>query len=72
MTTGGYGKFSVMVYLAQGSRAVAQETVKGTHIYRFKVPAGNYTVATHAGSEPMNVVVHAAHLTRANIPSYCL
>ena len=74
ITPGGYSKISVTVYLTQGFRAVAQQSLVGVHIYRFKVPAGNYTVATHEGdgSKPVDVVVHAGRTTHADIPSYCM
>jgi hypothetical protein len=74
VTPGGYQKLSVTVYLTQGSRPVARQTVTGAHMYRFKVSAGSYTVATHegGGSKPANAVVYAGHTTQANIPSYCM
>ncbi len=74
ITPGGYSKISVTVYLTRGTRAVAQQSVAGAHGYRFEVPAGNYTVATHEGegSKPVDVVVHAGRTTHADIPSYCM
>jgi len=74
ITPGGYSKISVTVYLTQGSRAVAQQSVAGVHVYRFEVPAGIYTAATHEGegSKPVDVVVHAGRTTHADIPSYCM
>jgi hypothetical protein len=69
---GEYGKIPVTVYLTQGSRAVAQQSVTGKHIYRFNVPAGGYTVATHQGSlKPVDVIVHPGRTTHADILSYC-
>ncbi len=75
ITPGEYGKISVTVYLTQGSREVAQQSVAGTHVYRFEAPTGNYTVATHegeGGSKPVDLVVHAGRTTHADIPSYCM
>jgi len=74
ITAGGYSKISVTVYLTQGTRAVAQQSVAGAHVYRFEVPTGNYTVATHegGGSKPVNAVVHAGRTAHADIPSYCM
>ena len=69
-----YGKLPVTVYLTQGSRLVAQQTVKGTHTYRFAVPAGNYVVNTHenGGSKPVSMTVRSGQTTHADIPSICL
>jgi len=74
ITPRGYSKISVTVYLTQGSRAVAQQSVAGVHVYHFEVPAGNYTVGTHEGegSKPVDIVVHAGRTTHADIPSYCM
>ena len=74
ITPGGYSKISVTVYLTQGSRAVAQQSVAGAHVYRFEVPAGNYTVETHEGdaSKPVDVVVHQGRTTHADPPSHCM
>jgi hypothetical protein len=71
---GGYSKIAVTVYLTRGSRAVSQQTVAGSHVYRFVVPGGPYTVATHegGGSKPVNVLVRAGRVTHADIPSYCM
>ena len=74
ITPGGFSKISVTVYLTQGSRPVTQQSVAGAHIYRFEVPPGSYTVATHEGdgSKPVDVVVHTGRTTHADIPSYCM
>jgi len=74
ITPGGYSKIPVTVYLTQGSRHIAQQTVTGTHTYRFVVPAGNYVVATHEGegSKPVPVTVRSGQTTNANIPNYCM
>lgn len=71
--TGGNG-LSVTVYLTQGGRAVSHQTVRGTHTYRFVVPAGHYVVATHegGGSRPVLVTVRSGQITHADIPSYCM
>ena len=69
-----YRQLPVTVYLTRGSRTEAEQIVKGTHTYRFSVPAGDYVVATHegGGSKPLAITVHAGRTVHANIPSYCL
>lgn len=68
-----YSRLPVTVYLTQGARLVAHQTVKGTHTYRFVVPAGSYVVATHEGegSKPVPVTVRSGQTTHADIPSLC-
>lgn len=68
-----YSNLPVTVYLTQGSRTVTQQTVKGTHTYRFVVPGGHYVVATHEGegSRPVAVTVRSGQTTKADIPSLC-
>jgi hypothetical protein len=74
IASAGYHGLSVTVYLSQGGRAVTHQTVRGTHTYRFDVPAGHYVIATHEGdgSKPVPVVVRSEQTTHANIPSYCM
>ena len=74
IASAGYQRLAVSVYLTQGSRAVAHQTVKGTHTYRFVVPSGDYVVATHEGdgSKPVPVTVRSGQTTHADIPSYCM
>jgi hypothetical protein len=74
ITPAGYHGLSVTVDLTQGARAVAHQTVKGTHTYRFVVPAGHYIVATHEGdgSKPVPVTVHSGQTIHTDIPSYCM
>ena len=73
ITPAGYHGLPVTVYLTQGARAVAHQTVRGTHTYRFVVPAGDYVVATHEGdgSKPVPVGARSGHTSHADIPSYC-
>ena len=73
ITSTQYSHRPVTVYLTKGSRTVAQQIVKGTHIYRFAVPAGSYVVATHEGeaSKPVAVTMRSGQTTHADIPSYC-
>ena len=74
ITSAAYQRLSVTVYLSQGARTVAHQTVKGTHTYRFVVPAGPYVVATHEGdgSKTVPVTLHSGQTIHADIPSYCL
>jgi hypothetical protein len=74
ITSTGYQKLEVTVYLTRGLRLVADQTVKGTHTYRFVVASGNYIVATHEGegSRPVPVTVRPGQTTHADIPSYCM
>jgi hypothetical protein len=73
VTSTQYGNLSVTVYLTQGSRRVALQTVRGAHTYRFDVPAGHYIVATHEGgaSKPVAVTVRSGRTAKADIPSLC-
>lgn len=73
ITAAQLNRLSVVVYLTQGSRLVARQTVTGTHTYRFVVPVGSYVVATHEGegSKPRSVMVRSGQTTHADIPSYC-
>lgn len=73
ITSAGYQKLHVTVYLTHQARPVAEQTVKGTHTYRFVASAGNYVVGTHEGegSKPVPVTVRSGQTTHANIPSYC-
>lgn len=72
MTAAGQRGLSVTVYLTQGARAVADQTVRGTHTYRFAVQAGYYVVATHEGDrKPVPVTVRSGQTTHADIPRYC-
>ena len=73
MTSTTYRDLPVTVYLTRQARPVAEQTVKGTHTYRFVIPAGNYVVATHEGegSKPVSATVHVGGTTHANIPSFC-
>lgn len=62
------------VYLTRGTRAVAQQTVSGSHSYRFLAPPGSYVIATHegvGGSRPASVTVRPGKTTHADIPSLC-
>ena len=74
ITPAGSHGLSVTVYLAQGARAVAHQTVSGTHTYRFVLPPGTYVVATHEGdgSKPVSVTVRSGQTSHADIPSSCM
>jgi hypothetical protein len=74
VASAGYHGLSVTVYLTQAARAIAQQTVKGAHTYRFVVPSGRYVVATHEGdgSKPVPVTVRSGRTTHTDIPSYCM
>lgn len=74
ITPAGSHGLSVTVYLTQGTRAVAHQTVRGTHTYRFVVPAGHYVAATREGdgSRPVTVAARSGKTSHANIPSYCM
>jgi hypothetical protein len=73
ITSAGYERLSVTVYLTKGARVVARQTVRDTHVYRFVTPPGDYVVATHEGegSKPVPVTVRSGQTTKINIPSYC-
>lgn len=61
----------VIVRLTQGSRVVAQQTLKGTHQYRFVVPAGEYVIVVSGGSPPARVLSRSGMTADVNIPSVC-
>ena len=68
LTKAQYDAASVKVTLSRGSHAIADQVVSGSHIYKFKAPAGHYGVSTPGGGRPVGVIVTSGEVTHASIP----
>ena len=54
----------------KGSSGQATETVRGDHVYRLEVPAGNYKIWSNA-SPKIAVVIHGGQVARLDLPDLC-
>lgn len=63
----------VRVTIAKSSTTIANQTVRGSHTYRFTLPPGHYEVTSDAlgGGHPVSVNVNAGEVVRANLISVC-
>jgi hypothetical protein len=54
----------------KGAAATATQTVRGDHVYRLEVPAGNYRIWSNASSATV-IVVSGGHVAHVDLPDLC-
>jgi len=52
------------------SKITANQTVRGSHAYRFSLAPGRYVVSSEA-SQPVNINLHAGEVLRVNLRDDC-
>ena len=73
MPTAKYESIPVRVQLLRGKRVVAEQTVTGSHTFRFAVAAGDYVVRSNqSATVPTHSTVTPASTTTVNIYSACM
>jgi hypothetical protein len=64
----------VQVTVTQGSRTIASQTVRGSHVYVFTLPPGSYVVSSDAlgGNHPSRITLHSGEVRQVNLYSMCV
>jgi len=58
------------VKIMEHSKITANQTVRGSHAYRFSLAPGRYVVSSEA-SQPVNINLHAGEVLRVNLRDDC-
>lgn len=67
----GIGKKAVTVMVTRNGQTVSSQTVRGDHVYRFKLSPGHYDVSTlYARARPVTVTTGGT--AKVDLPDDCL
>ena len=73
MPQGRYKAIKVRVQLLKNSRVVAEQTVTGSHTFRFAAPPGSYVVRSNqSATTPTTVTVTDGQRKTVNLYSACM
>ena len=60
----------VRVTVTEHSKVIADQTVRGSHTYRFNLAPGRYVVSSNA-SRPVSIILRAGEVQRVNLGDLC-
>ena len=70
MTSDVIASVPVRVTIMGHSKIIANQTVRGSHTYRFNVAPGRYVVSSNA-SQPVSIILHAGEVLRVDLGDEC-